>query len=118
MNIFPLHATDFYKTGHPSQYPEGTEFIYENFTCRSVKFFEHYDGFDKKVVFFGLQYVLKYLLQELWQKNFFNMQVEDVIERYQRRMDTALGPGLVPMEHIRALHGLGFLPVRIASCKA
>jgi nicotinamide phosphoribosyltransferase len=116
MNIFPLHATDFYKTGHYAQYPKGTEYVYSNWTCRSDKFFrssEVFDNFDHKVVFFGLQYVCKYLLQELWNKNFFEKPLEEVVAKYQRRMDTALGVGMVSMTHIRELHDLGYLPILI-----
>ena len=116
MNIFPLHATDFYKTGHYAQYPAGTEYVYSNWTCRSDKFFrssEVFDTFDHKVVFFGLQYVCKYLLQELWTNNFFNKSSEEVCARYKRRMDLALGPNMVTLEHIRELHDLGYLPIRI-----
>jgi nicotinamide phosphoribosyltransferase len=113
MNIFPLHATDFYKTGHPSQYPKVTEFINENFTCRSSKFLLAGPDFDGKVVFFGLQYVLKNLLIDTWNDNFFLQPEEHVVARYKRRMDKALGPDVVPMEHIRALHRLGYLPIEI-----
>ena len=115
MNVFPLHATDFYKTGHPSQYPDGSEYVYENFTARSDKLFSNPAAipFDHKVVFFGLQYVLKELLIETWNKNFFEQPLEKVIARYKRRMDLALGPDMVPMAHIEALHKLGYLPVRI-----
>jgi nicotinamide phosphoribosyltransferase len=31
--------------------------------------------------------------------------------RYKRRMDTSLGAGAVPVEHIEALHDLGYLPI-------
>ncbi len=112
MNIFPLHATDFYKTGHPSQYPKGTEYINENFTCRSMKFFDGFNN-DNKVVFFGLQYVLKNLLQDVWNNNFFSRPGIDVVTKYKRRMDLALGPDVVGMQHIRDLHNLGYLPIEI-----
>jgi nicotinamide phosphoribosyltransferase len=114
MNVFPLHATDFYKTGHYAQYPKGSEFVYENFTCRSMRFFEGYDVDAKdKVVFFGLQYVLKNLLIDIWNKNFFERPEDEVCTKYMRRMELALGPGLVSLEHIRELHSLGYLPIRI-----
>lgn len=114
MNIFPLHATDFYKTGHYAQLPENSEFAYENFTCRSDKFFTHFnEGYDGKVVLFGLQYVIKNFLINTWNKNFFEQPLDAVIGRYKRRMDLALGPNMVSMEHITKLHKLGYLPIRI-----
>jgi nicotinamide phosphoribosyltransferase len=114
MNIFPLHATDFYKTGHYAQFPEKSEFLYENFTCRSDKFFNHVgDNFDHKVVFFGLQYVIKNLLMDIWNRNFFKLPKDHVIAKYKRRMDLALGPDAVNMTHISDLYDLGYLPIRI-----
>jgi nicotinamide phosphoribosyltransferase len=112
-NMFPLHATDFYKTGHYAQYPAGTEYVYSNFTCRSDKFFKGLPDFDHKVVFFGLQAVCKWLLIEQWNKEFFNKPKDEVVSRYKRRMDKALGPGLVDTKHIEDLHDLGYLPVEI-----
>jgi nicotinamide phosphoribosyltransferase len=114
MNIFPLHATDFYKTGHYAQYPDKTEFVYSNFTCRSDKYLTRATRTtDHKVVMFGLQYVIKSLLIDIWDKNFFAQDEDEVVNRYERRMVGALGPGVVNTDHIRALHKLGYLPIRI-----
>ena len=115
MNIFPLHATDFYKTGHYAQYPEKTEFVYSNFTCRSDRYLTRavVNSLDHKVVMFGLQYVIKSLLIDIWNKNFFKRPEEEVVARYQRRMDLALGAEAVDTDHIRELHKLGYLPIRI-----
>ncbi len=113
MNIFPLHATDFYKTGHYAQYPENTQFVYSNFTCRSDKHLNRYFKDDHKVVFFGLQYVLKNLLIDIWNKGFFEKPLEEVLARYTYRMDNALGPNAVDTEHVTRLHKLGYLPIRI-----
>ena len=115
MNIFPLHATDFYKAGHYAQYPENTEFVYSNFTCRSDRYLTRavVNSLDHKVVMFGLQYVIKSLLIDIWNKNFFKRPEEEVVARYQRRMDLALGAEAVDTDHIRELHKLGYLPIRI-----
>jgi len=113
VNIFPPHATDFYKTGHIRQYPEGTEYVYSNWTCRSDKWAQVLPDFDHKIVFFGLQGVCKWLLIDLWNDNFFHQPKEVVLDKYKRRMDAALGSGAVGTEHISALHDLGYLPVRI-----
>ena len=120
MKIFPLHATDFYKTGHYAQYPFKTEKVYSNFTCRSSKLFQHWDGvegearpFDNKVVFFGLQYFCQNMLIDTWEANFFNEPKERIVARYKRRMDTALGRDKVSTEHIEKLYDLGYLPLLI-----
>ena len=62
MKLNPLTAIDFYKADHRRQYPEGTEYVYSNFTPRSGKLAPVLDDFDEKVVFFGLQGFIKYFL--------------------------------------------------------
>ena len=113
MKIFPPHATDFYKTGHIRQYPEGTGMVYSNFTCRSDKWANVLPDFDHKVVFFGLQGVVQWLLIDLWNREFFMRPSEEVIGRFKRRMDSSLGEGSVGVEAIGRLHDLGYLPVKI-----
>lgn len=113
MRMNPLNATDFYKVGHVFQYPPGTQLVYSNFTCRGDKWANVLPGFDHKAVFFGLQGPCQWLLIDLWNREFFNKSREEVVARYKRRMDGALGPDSVPVNHIEALHELGYLPVLI-----
>lgn len=113
MNINPLFATDFYKTGHIRQYPEGTEYVYSNFTCRSDRNFKGSALFDHKVVFFGLQGIIRWMLIDLWNKQFFWRPKKEVLEEYQRMMDRCLGPGAVDTKHFADLHDLGYLPIKI-----
>lgn len=113
MYINPLNAIDFYKADHRRQYPEGTEFVYSNFTPRSCKLAPVLDDFDDSVVFFGLQGFVKHFLIDTWNRNFFERPKSEVIEQYRRRMDAALGEGTIPVDHIEALHDLGYLPIRI-----
>ncbi len=113
MRIFPLHATDFYKTGHIRQYPAGTSLVYSNFTCRSDRLADVLPDFDHKVVFFGLQGLAQWLLVDCWNDEFFHRPKHEVVARYQRRMDLSLGAGAVDVGHIAALHDLGYLPLLI-----
>jgi nicotinamide phosphoribosyltransferase len=114
MRMNPLTAIDFYKTDHRRQYPEGTTEVYANFTARSGKHaYVRKDSWDNKITFFGLQYFLKHFLIETWNENFFKIEKAKVVREYKRRMDTSLGPGAISMEHIEALHDLGYLPVQI-----
>lgn len=113
MLIYPETATDFYKTGHIYQYPANTSFVYSNMTARSDKLAGMLPSFDHKVVFYGLQGVVKWLLIDLWNREFFFAPKETVVARYQRRMDRALGAGAVKADHIAALHDLGYLPILI-----
>ena len=113
MRISPLHATDFYKTGHIRQYPPATSLVYSNFTCRSDKLAEVLPDFDHKVVFFGLQGLTQWLLIDAWNDEFFRKPKEEVVGAYQRRMDLSLGKGAVDVSHVAALHDVGYLPLRI-----
>lgn len=96
---------DSYKLGHIHQYPDNTTKVYSNFTPRASKI----DGVDK-VVFVGLQYFLeRYLGQEF--DKFFDSDFDDVVDSYQRRLDTYLGPNTVGTDHIQDLYNLGYLPL-------
>ena len=113
MKVFAPNLTDFYKVSHKFMFPEGTQYVYSNLTCRSDKLAKVLPDFDHKVVFFGLQAVCKWLLIDLWNETFFNIPKEEAIAKYKKRMDSSLGVGAVPTEHIEALHDLGYLPVLI-----
>lgn len=102
--------TDGYKLDHRRQYPEGTEFVYSNWTPRSCQYFPEA---NEGTVVFGIEYFIKKYLLEEFNKNFFNRTKEEVIEEFSRRINTFLGPNQVGIEHISALHDLGYLPIEI-----
>ena len=105
-----INRLDFYKSGHGPQYPEGTEYVYAGWTPRSTKYAE-----TEKITVFGHQAaVLNFLIKD-FDDTFFLQPVDKVVKSYARRMDNALGKGAVGTEHIRALHKLGYLPLRIKS---
>jgi nicotinamide phosphoribosyltransferase len=108
MQTNPLTLIDFYKADHRRQYPDGTQLVYSNLTPRKSRV----EGVDE-VVFFGLQYFVQEYLIRQWNEGFFNVPKAEVIARYQRRMDTSLGPGAIDVAHIAALHDLGYLPLEI-----
>ena len=63
------------------------------------------------MVFFGLQYFVKEYLIDRWQRDFFDHPKAKVLERYARRMRNA---GIdIEVDHIAALHDLGYLPLEI-----
>ncbi len=113
MKMFAPHAVDFYKTGHIFQYPKDTTFVYSNMTPRSDKWASVLPDFDHKVVNFGALGVAKWLLRDLWNETFFNRPKEEVVCKYKRRMDNALGKDSVTVDHIAALHDLGYLPIAL-----
>lgn len=106
MKINPLMLIDFYKADHRRQYPEGTEVVYSNFTPRKSRLAN-----NDKLVFFGLQYLVKEYLVDQWNEGFFNQPKEKVVAEYKRRLDNALGKDSIPIEHVGELHDLGYLPL-------
>lgn len=110
-HLDPIHAIDFYKSGHIYQYPKDTEMVVSNGTPRSFKLFKSPLNVDGVVVF-GMQGFLKWF-SKLFDERFFNAPKHKVLAKYKRRMDKALGKGTVGIEHIEALHDLGYLPIAV-----
>jgi len=114
MKINPLTQIDFYKADHRRQYPEGTTLVYSNFTPRSDKLAPVLaDYWDGNITFYGLQGFCQWFLTDIWNEGFFEQPKNEVIAKYKRRMDTSLGPDAIPMDHMEALHDLGYLPIKI-----
>jgi nicotinamide phosphoribosyltransferase len=111
-----LTSVDSYKTAHADMLPTGTEQIYSNFTPRSMKHFnvpEEYKA-DKKIVWVGLQ-AFMYELKEVWQETFFERHVDAVCNEFSEFVAPFAGPRGFNIERVRALHKLGYLPIRIKS---
>lgn len=108
MKINPLLLTDFYKVGHPFQYPAGTEYVYSNLTPRKSRI----EGVNE-MVFFGLQYFLTEYLDRRFRQGFFERPRGQVMDEYRRRIRTALGGDLPSYDHIEQLHQCGYMPVTI-----
>jgi nicotinamide phosphoribosyltransferase len=105
----PLFETDGYKLDHRRQYPKGTEYVYSNWTARGSRI----EGIDH-VTFVGLQMALKKRFMESFQKDFFDRDATEVVEEYATMLENYLGPeaaAQIGVEHIRALHELGYLPL-------
>ena len=89
----PILSCDFYKVGHVFQYPQGTEYIYSNFTARNGKHFENQNKVKPEgVVFWKLQAFLQEL-NDNFDENFFGRPKYEVVAEYKRRTDGALGTG-------------------------
>lgn len=102
----PLLLTDGYKVDHRRQYPNGTTLVYSNWTPRKSRINE-----IQEVVFFGLQYFIKKYILEDFDHYFFKQPKEKVIAEYKRRIDNYLGENQVGIDHIAALHDLGYIPM-------
>jgi len=107
-NIQPLIQNDFYKQGHYRMYPEGTQKVYSNLTARKSRL----EGVNT-IVLFGLQYFIKEYLMTQWNENFFKKPWDEVEKKYLRMINATLGPGAVDTIHIKKLHDLGYLPIKI-----
>jgi nicotinamide phosphoribosyltransferase len=107
--IFPLLQTDAYKIDHRRQYPDGTKAVYSNYTNRGSRI----EGIDH-VVHFGLQAFLQSYCIEAFEP-FFAASEDEVAELYKDAIVNIIGPNEVGEEHIRALHRLGFLPLRFSA---
>ena len=105
-----MEMTDGYKLDHRRQYPKGTEFVYSNWTPRSNTYFPEAE--DGSVVF-GIQYFIKEYLIKKFNDGFFNVPEDVAVASFKRRIDTFLGDNEVGVDHIRELHQLGYLPIRI-----
>lgn len=103
---------DFYKISHREQYPVNTEKIYSTWTARASRL----PNIDR-VVAFGFQAFIKEYLIDYFDKYFFQRPVEDVVEEYARVIKYTLGTETPFTDHIRALHTLGYLPLRIKAVK-
>lgn len=103
----PLFLIDFYKAGHVSQYPQDTTQVWSNWTPRSTRVPN-----QNSVVFFGLQYFIKEILQNEWDR-FFRSPLQGVLNEYRELILATLGVSNPKTDHIESLHNLGHLPLDI-----
>ncbi len=107
----PEVALDGYKVDHRRQYPDGTNRVYSNWTPRGSRV----PGVNE-VVLFGLQYFLQRFLIDDMNALFFDVPKSKVLARFDRRMKNYLGPDNgVGVEHIAALHDLGYIPLQYSA---
>lgn len=109
--IAPLIDTDAYKLDHRRQYPEGTTRVLANYTNRATRV----PGMNY-AVHFGFQAFLRDYIEEAWE-DFFNASEDEVADLYSEFIGNVLGPNNIGTDHIRALHKLGYLPLRFRSLK-
>ncbi len=117
--------TDGYKLDHRRQYPEGTEYVYSNWTPRSSKHFlgsdciDHPNPYRPKVegaVVFGVQYMLKEFFIKQFNENFFGRPKNEVVKEFADRIKMYLGEEAfknIGTKHIEELWDLGYLPIKI-----
>lgn len=108
----PTLLTDGYKIDHRRQYPAETSLVYSNFTPRKSRV----PGVDKVVVF-GIQAYIIGTLIEIWNKEFFQADINEITDEFMQEMtEYTLNPEAakaIGIAHWRKLHKLGYLPLKI-----
>lgn len=104
--IQALTDTDAYKLDHRRQYPVGTTGVLANFTNRGSRIPR-----VTHVVQFGLQAFLQKWAIDAWAP-FFAANEDEVAALYEEFTTSILGPNTIGSDHIRALHKLGYLPLK------
>lgn len=107
-NYNPLLLIDFYKATHHEQYPKGLTKMVSYYTPRMSRL----DDVDH-ITFFGLQAFIDEYLIGGFDANFFNRELTEVLNEYNRILTYTLGPGSYDDQKIRELHELGYLPLEI-----
>lgn len=109
--VKPLFNCDAYKISHIHQYAAIGDItrVYSNYTHRKSRV----EGVTS-VVHFGLQAAIQRYLMEEWTP-FFAADVDDVCAAYEARLLQVLGPNSIGSTHIRGLHALGHLPLKICA---
>ena len=106
-----IENTDGYKLGHHKQSPKGISKVFSNLTPRSCR---HYPEAHEGVIVFGIQYFIKEYLIKSFNNTFFNIPLESAICDFKEMVDDYLGEdNNVGTEHIKALHELGYLPIKV-----
>lgn len=108
--IAALLSTDGYKQSHRLLYPAGTTRILVNWTNRSNKYLP---GSSHAVVF-GLQAFAQSYLTEAW-ASFFAADEDEVCGLFEKALLAYFGPNTIGSDHVRALHRLGYLPLKISA---
>ena len=105
-----LLLCDTYKTCHDRMYPNSLNTLVSYWVPRKSMFkIEE----NQKMVFFGLQAFIQEYLIEYFNKNFFNLPLDEVLTTYRKYLNIQLGEGNYDVEKIENLHKLGYLPLRI-----
>jgi nicotinamide phosphoribosyltransferase len=118
MILNATNITDGYKTGHPAQYAQGTDFVSSNYTPRDFSYAPTASGFrPTHMVYAGLQYAVKEYIIKLWNVSFFQQPKEVVLAKFARRIRNYLGTGqgAATYDMLSRLHDLGYMPIRIKS---
>ena len=105
-----LLLCDTYKTCHDRMYPETLNTLVSYWVPRKSMF---QNEENQKMVFFGLQAFIQEYLIEYFNKNFFDVPLNEILTTYRKYLNIQLGEGNYDVDKIINLHNLGYLPLRI-----
>ncbi|MGL4345238.1 MAG: nicotinate phosphoribosyltransferase [Cellulosilyticaceae bacterium] len=108
LNKSAVTITDFYKICHRQMYPSGMTKLYSTWTPRSNKYFPY----SNQVVWFGLQGFVKEYLMDYFKQYFFEESIDRIVADYNQIVGKCFDADL-GVDHLIALHELGYLPIRI-----
>jgi len=117
MSKNPILWTDGYKLCHKDQYPAHTEWVYETWTPRMSRI-----AGISHVAFFGLQGALAEISNS-FDEYFFAQPEEAVVAQYEEAirevfaMTNSNFASTHQSQHIRDLHRLGYLPIKVKALK-
>ena len=101
---------DTYKACHVSMYPAGLTKLVSYWVPRK-SYFENEE--NQKMVWFGMQAFIKTFMIDFFEKNFFKKSERYVRKTFTKYMNIQLGEGAYDVEHVLALHRLGYLPLLV-----
>lgn len=104
----PLLVTDYYKTTHHEQYPKRLRRMVSYMTPRMTRIPK-----QTKLICIGPQAYAQEYLVDYFNRNFFNMPLQEVIDDYKEFLDATLAPNAVDITKVIALHTLGYLPLEM-----
>lgn len=107
-NTMAMLLSDTYKQCHDRMYPKGLTKFVSYWTPRRSMLKN-----QNKMVFFGLQAFIKEYLIEYFNKYFFELSEDEVIDLYTYSMNTQIGEDNYDLDKIINLHCLGYLPLEI-----
>ena len=110
IDTMALLLSDTYKQTHDRMYPNSLNTLVSYLVPRKSMF---QNEENQKMVFFGLQAFIQEYLIEYFNKNFFNVPLDEVLTTYRKYLNIQLGEGNYDVEKIENLHKLGYLPLRI-----
>ncbi len=108
INMNAMLLSDTYKQTHDRMYPAGLTKLVSYWVPRKSMFKN-----QEKMAFFGLQAFMKEWLIDYFNKNFFELDEEVVVDTYGYAMNIQLGEKNYDLDKIVNLHRLGYLPLLI-----